>query len=264
MPGQYVTQSIAGGAAKAGGPNGAYYVGLAAADVVALITGTNAGGSVGTVNASDRGWAGGDGDQNTEDGEAIMFRFVDYDSSKSNNIGTSDDSVQSFGFVLQKFTGSGANPVVSISVTYSDGSVFVFDNVSVPAGVSSYSFSIDAQGLSAGGTQVQSHVVAASGIHSVEILDVVDGGQAFVVNDVVIGALTESIPDLSPSFKIGMILRREAMLFDEVTHHLIQSITQLINREMSVTIRIATRSHRMKIVCHQLIHSITSMIRCYT
>ena len=137
-----------------------------------------------------------------EDGERITFTFRDYDTSSPNNTSSAADYVQSFGFSLEKFTGSGNNPTVGISVVYSDGSSHVFNAFSVPNTVSSYDVLVDTRGLSVGGTLVQALPTDAAGIHSIEILDVVDRSQTFVINGVRIGAISEVVPDLNPEFQL--------------------------------------------------------------
>ena len=200
IPGTIVEGTIDGSAATAGGP-GTYYVELPTADVVAVVSGKNPDGTEGTVNASNQGWAGGDGDQNMEDGETITFTFQDYDKNEPNNTG-GPDFVTAFSFDAQKFTGNGNNPTLQITVVYADGTTTKqFSPVSIPNGVTSYPFTINQFGLSAGGTLVQDFA-NSSGIRAVTILDVVDGSQTFNINGVKISGYSETRPDLNPNFNL--------------------------------------------------------------
>ena len=202
VPGQIVTSNIDGDAAKAGGP-GIYYVELVVADIVAVVTGIKSDGTAGSVNASNQGWAGGDGDQNMEDGEKINFAFKDYDPTLPNNTG-GNDFVQSFSFDAQKFTGGGNNPTLSITVTYSDGSTHAFANVTIPNGLTTYPFAVDSTGLYVNGVLAQAYASSAAGIQSVDILDVVDGSQTFNINGVKIGSISDVRPDLNPTFTLTL------------------------------------------------------------
>ncbi|MGU5714033.1 type I secretion C-terminal target domain-containing protein, partial [Aeromonas taiwanensis] len=201
LPGALSFTDLATKDVKAGGP-GDYYLPLSSSSVdkTILITGyfdgpSYNGGTKGLVNPSSQGWAGGDNSQNTEEGESIKFSFFDYDASQANQINlAAPETVGAFSFVLDKFTGNGGLPTVTVRVTYGDESHHDF----VFTAADNSTYVISGSGLFINNSTVPTTSFQnTSGILSFEIYNEVDGSQTFNIKTVSILTETATAPDLT-------------------------------------------------------------------